>query len=138
MAICATCGHASARVRSRWDEKGVRLPDECHYCAPQNFEKFTAPSDKKIWMGFEANPNEYEKRYDSEGVFYIRKPEYRTEQEEKLMQPAADEAEKQRLAEEKKRKERRTLPMDPAETLAAIAKAKVIADAMQQEAMLVN
>lgn len=136
MAVCSTCGHASTRVRSRWNEKGARLPDECHYCQPQNFEKVTDPSDKKIWMGFEAHPNEYEKRYDGDGVFYIRKPEYRAEQEQKLGTATEDEAAAEKRAIAKKRKERRTEPMNESETLAAIAKAKQIADALQGAAIV--
>lgn len=132
MAVCGNCGQASSRVRSRWDKHNRPLPDECPSCSPQSFEgKFTAPSDKKIWMGFEANPNEYEKRYDEEGVFYIRKPEYRAEQEEKLRQGCSDEIESQSKAEQKKRLERRTQPMSESEFLSAIRKARIIAEALE-------
>lgn len=134
MAKCNNCGAEGTRVRSRWNEKGNQLPDECPQCAPGNFEKFTAPSDKKIWMGYEANPNEYEKRYDADGVFYIRKLEYRAEQEARLSQGASDELEAQERAEAKKRAERRTEPMTESEKLAAIAKARMIADALQSAA----
>lgn len=137
MAVCSNCGAEGNRVRSRWDDKG-QLPDECPNCAPGQFEKFTAPSDKKIWMGFEANPNEYEKRYDSEGVFYIRKPEYRAEQEAQLRSGATDDREAQLRAEERKRRERRTTPMDEAERISAIAKARAISDALNKGTDLVN
>ena len=132
MAKCDNCGAQTTRVRSAWNyETGERLPDACPNCRPELFEKFTAPSDKKIWMGFEANPNQYEKRYDAEGVYYIRKPEYRAEQEAQLQQPATDEREAEQRAIEKKRRERRTEPMTPSEHLQAIAKARQIAECLE-------
>ena len=124
MAICSNCGAESRRIRSRWSDKGVHLPDECPNCAPQTFAKFTAPSDKKIHMGFEAHPNEYEKRYDADGVFYIRKPEYRAEQEDRLKQQPSDELEAQARAETEKRATRRTDPMTEDELAAAHRKAQ--------------
>jgi len=108
------------------------MPDECPSCAPESFDgKFTAPSDKKIWMGYEAHPNEYEKA--SDGGF-DRKPEYRAEQEHKLGQPTAEEIEAQRRAEAKKRDERRTQPMTHAEMVAAMAKARMIAEYVAESA----
>ncbi len=124
MALCGNCGAHSSRVRSRWSKEGTQLPDECSSCAPESFEKFTAPSDKKIWMGYEAHPNEYEKSHDGG---FDRKPEYRAEQEFKLGQPTDEEVEKQRRAEAKKRAERRTKPMDSSEISLALGKARVIA-----------
>lgn len=127
MAICGNCNSESSRVKSRWTEKGERLPDECPRCSPESFEKFTSPSDKKIWMGFEANPNEYEKRYDKDGVFYVRKSEYRAEQEQRLQQSTEEE----RLAQEKaianKRATRRTRALDEVELAAALRKAEEVA-----------
>jgi hypothetical protein len=127
VAECSTCGSESPRVRSRWDEKGQQLPDECPSCAPGSFEKFSNPSDKKIWMGYEAHPNEYVKAEDGG---YDRKPEYRHELELYLPKPASDEQEATLLAVERKRRERRTLPMDSAEYAHALAKAKQIAEAL--------
>lgn len=130
MAICGNCGAEGPRVRSRW-LGGVMLPDECPTCAPQSFEKVTMPSEQKIWMGYEAHPNEY---VHSEDGGYDRKPEYRAEQEAKLGQPAADDVEAQERAFAQKRAERRTRPMDASETLAALRKASIIADALEQAA----
>ncbi len=113
-------------MKSRWNEHG-QLPDECPSCSPESFEKFTAPSDKKIWMGYEAHPNEYVKASDGG---YDRKPEYRAEQEQKLAQQSEEERELERRAIAKKRAERRTLPMDAAELASALHKAEIIADAM--------
>lgn len=126
MAICSNCKAEGPRVRSRWTEDG-QLPDECPNCAPSSFEKVTDPSDKKIWMGFEAHPNEYDKRYDTLGPFYVRKPEYRAEQEERLRNMTEDEKAAQERAIAKKRAERRTTPMDAVEEAAALRRAEEIA-----------
>ena len=80
-------------------------------------------------MGWEAHPNEYKKIYPEDGgVAYIRKREYRAEQESALALPATDEREATSIAQLKKRRDRRTLPMDTAEQLAAVAKAREIAE----------
>lgn len=126
MAVCGHCGVVGARVRSQW--KGtMQLPDECPHCAPQSFEKFQMPSDKKIWMGYEAHPNEYVK---SEDGGFDRKPEYRAEQEARLGGGDPDDAAAQERAVEKKRMERRTRAMDSGELLHALGKAREIANAL--------
>ena len=125
MSVCSNCGAQGKRIRSRWTEKNIQLPDECPQCAPGAFEKFTNPSDKKIWMGYEAHPNEYVK---SEDGGYDRKSEYRAEYEQKLLEATVEEQETQRRAEEHKRATRRTLPMDAAEQAAALKRAEEIAD----------
>lgn len=130
MAICGNCGAQGSRVRSRW-EKGIQLPDECPSCAPQSFEKFTAPSDKKIWMGYEAHPNEYVKAPDGG---YDRKPEYRFEQEDKLRQPCSDDVEAQEKAVANKRNTRRTASMDSVELLHALRKAAIVAEQLEAAA----
>jgi hypothetical protein len=122
MAICSNCGAEGPRVRSRWNDK-EQLPDICPSCSPSSFEKFTAPSEKKIWMGYEAHPNEYVKAEDGG---FDRKPEYRVEQEEKLTQETAEERDARIKAEDNKRKTRRTLPMDEAELSGALRKAEEI------------
>lgn len=126
MSICGTCKAEGTRIRTIWSGDGAQR-DECPSCTPESFEKFTAPSDKKIWMGYEAHPNEYEKCHDKDGVLYYRKPEYRAEQEQKLMEATEEEKELQRRAEEKKRKDRRTTPMDEAELAVATRRAEEIA-----------
>jgi hypothetical protein len=128
MAVCSNCQAIGPRVRSRWNEKGFQLPDECPACAPETFEKFTAPSDKKIWMGYEAHPNEY---VHSEDGGYDRKPEYVAEQEAKLCAETEDEKVLRLGAEAKKRATRRTEPMTPVELDHALKKASQISDLMQ-------
>lgn len=126
MAVCGNCKTESSRVRSRWNEDG-QLPDECLNCAPESFEKFTAPSDKKIWMGWETHSSEYEKRYDSDGVYYVRKLEYRAEQERKLSEATEEERLAQEQAIAKKRATRRTSAMDSVELASAMRRAEEIA-----------
>jgi hypothetical protein len=127
MTVCSNCGAEVTRSRLIWDKDGKQR-EECPQCAPQNFEKFTVPSDKVPWMGWEAHPNEYEKKYDKDGVIYERKPEYRAEQEERLRQPTEEERLAQERALAKKRAERRTKPMDSVETAMALRKAEEVAD----------
>jgi hypothetical protein len=124
MAVCSNCGTDTPRLRSKWSDKGVRLPDECSSCSPGSFDKFTAPSDKKIWMGYEAHPNEYVKAPDGG---YDRKPEYRAEQEAQLAQSTKDEQEAQQRAEDHKRATRRTQEMDSVEYQAAMRRANELA-----------
>jgi hypothetical protein len=126
MAICSNCGQQSSRVRSRWTDKGIQLPDECPQCSPSTFDKFSNPSDKKIWMGYEAHPNEYVRSADGG---YDRKPEYRSEQEQRLALPTEDEAEMQAQAEAHKRATRRTEPMSSSEISAALNKARELLQA---------
>ena len=124
MGICNQCGHEGTRIRSRWLE-GIQLPDECPNCAPTSFEKFSAPSDKKIWMGYEAHPNEYVRSADGG---YDRKPEYRTEQEERLRNETEEERNTRLRAESRKRSARRTAQMDSVEFHSALRRAAEIAE----------
>lgn len=113
MAICGNCGAEGQRIRSRW-VKGMQIPDECPACAPQTFEKQADPSDKKIWIGPEVRPNDYEKRYDKDGLIYMPKPEVTAELEAKVFQDS-DEKEQYERALAKKRIERRTQPLTGSE-----------------------
>lgn len=119
MAICGNCGTETSRLRTTIYEDGTR--DECPNCSPQTFEKVTAPSDKKIWIGPEYAPNDYEKRYDSEGVYYMPKPEVTAEREAKIFKDSESDG-KYAAAIETKRKHRRTQPMDELEIAAALNK----------------
>lgn len=137
MAICSNCKSEGLRTRTIWAEDGSKR-EECPQCAPESFGKVTSPSDKKIWMGYEAHPNEYEKKYDKDGLIYERKPEYRAEQEAKIIQQTEEEQERQRLAEEHKRKTRRTQEMDAVEMAMATRKAEEIAHWIMQSGGSVN
>ena len=127
MAFCGSCGAQGNRIRSRW-EKDTQLPDECPACAPQSFEKQTDPSDKKIWIGPEVRPNDYEKRYDEFGLIYMPKPEITAELEQQACGRRSvrnqEEQEALRRAEAEKRNTRRTRPM----TASEIEKAMNIVD----------
>jgi hypothetical protein len=133
MTVCSNCGAEVTRSRIIWSEDGTKR-EECRHCAPDSFEKFTVPSDKKPWMGWEAHPNEYEKRYDKDGIIYERKPEYRAEQEQKLKESTEEEKQALERATRKKRAERRTAPMTPAELAAATRRAEEIARWIQAAA----
>lgn len=82
-------------------------------------------------MGYEAHPNEYVRSADGG---YDRKPEYRAEQEERLRSETDEEREIREQAEAKKRATRRTSAMTPAELKQAIAKAMLVAEAMEANA----
>lgn len=127
MEICGNCHKEGARIRTIWAEDGQKR-EECPSCAPESFEKFTAPSDKKIWLGCEAHPNEYEKKYDKDGLIYIRKPEYRAEQEARLKDSTEEEKALQAKAVAEKRATRRTDPMDEIELIAAMKRATEVAE----------
>ena len=125
MAICGNCGSEGNRIRSRW-AKDTQLPDECPSCAPQSFEKQTDPSDKKLWIGPEVRPNDYEKRYDLDGVYYMPKPEVTAELERKACGrdsvAAQEEREQMARAAQKKRAQRRTTPLSQSELQRALAR----------------
>lgn len=127
MAKCSNCGTETTRTRTIFADSGTR--EECRHCNPQGFEKFTDPSDKKIWMGYEAHPNEYVRAEDGG---YDRKPEYRAEQEERLRQETEEERDARLRKEAKKRSERRTEAMDSIEFARALRVAEIYADAIQQ------
>lgn len=107
-------------MRSVW-VKQTQLPDECPSCAPQSFEKQSDPSDKKIWIGPEYAPNDYEKRYDADGVYYVAKPEVTAEREAKAFRDS-DEQERYQKALAEKRANRRTRPLTEHELALALAK----------------
>jgi hypothetical protein len=118
MAICGNCGAEGSRIRSRWI-RGVQIPDECPQCAPQDFEKQTDPSDKKIWIAPEVRPNDYTKVYDEDGPIYMPKPEVTAELEAKVFDNS-EEREKYEEALAKKRAERRTRPLSEVELMQAL------------------
>ena len=125
MAICGNCGAEGNRIRSRW-AKDTQLTDECPSCSPQSFEKQTDPSDKKLWIGPEVRPNDYEKRYDLDGVYYMPKPEVTAELERKACGrdsvAAQEEREQMARAAQKKRAQRRTTPLSQSELQRALAR----------------
>lgn len=102
----------------------MQLPDECPACAPQSFEKQTDPSDKKLWIGPEVRPNDYEKCYDADGLIYMPKPEITAELEQQacglksVRSQEEKEAQERALAE--KRNTRRTRPMTSSEVQKAL------------------
>lgn len=118
MAICGNCGAATVRIRSIMRADGWR--DECPGCAPQSFEKQTDPSDKKIWIGPEYAPNDYE-RVNGE---LRMKPHAVAELEESAAgRKSVAYTEEQKAVErakEEKRASRRTTPLDSIEQILAL------------------
>lgn len=86
-------------------------------------------------MGYEAHPNEYVKAADGG---YDRKPEYRAEQEQRLQAETEEERTNRLRAEAEKRATRRTRQMDSVELAAAVAKARMIAEWMEETDQNVN
>lgn len=87
-------------------------------------------------MHHEVAPGDYEKRYDTEGVIYVPKPESTAALEAEIARGSTEELERQARAEHKKRLERRTEPMDSVEMQHAMRKAELIAGAVTQSAVL--
>lgn len=119
MAICSNCGQESKSIISRW-RGSVQLPDKCKYCSPEDFGPVKAPSEKKIWVGPEFAPNDYEWRNGEK----VMKPEAVAELESKAcgMQSVALQEELQAIeqAEAHKRATRRTKPLTPDEISKAL------------------
>ena len=106
MAICGGCNQESLRVRA--DYIGSDLVREyCIKCKPKEFaeQPVTDPSDKKIYVGWEAMPEKYR---IEDGVAHAK---------DELMQDTADLMNKtdEQVAIEHKRRTRRTEPMSPVE-----------------------
>lgn len=103
MAVCGNCGREGSRIRSRWNEKGVRLPDECPGCAPGTFDPQWKTA--KGAMGWEAYPTMYRKiEAPDGGVGYEATDEMRADTEARLSRPdPEDEAKKQAAIEERRK-----------------------------------
>lgn len=132
MPLCRNCNTDSPFARTIFGETPAGDRDECPNCTPQSFDKFAAPSDKKIWIGPEYAPNDYEKRYDSEGVYYMPKPEVTAEREKNLFVDT-EEKQKYERAVEKKRREGRKDPLTPEEVAEAIKRAEAMVRPMIED-----
>ena len=118
MAKCGSCGEESRRIRTSFLNGTSK--DECPHCAPQSFEKIADPSTKKVWIGPEFAPNDYEWR---DGYLQM-KPEAVADLEERSCGTRSvayqEEMAKVREAEEHKRHTRRTKPLSPNEIASAL------------------
>lgn len=115
MAVCGACGEQTSRLKTKF--KGESSVDCCPQCAPEEFtEKFTVPSDKRIWVGHEYMPNMYKKLDDGT---YEAKDELRADTEAQVTKESEDDKLAYETAVEKKRSERRTRPMSEEEIRAA-------------------
>lgn len=132
MSVCGNCGNGSPYARTIFGENPAGDRHECPSCAPQSFEKLSAPSDKKIWIGPEYAPNDYEKRYDADGLYYMPKPEVTAEREKNLFVDT-DEKEKYARAVEKKRIEGRKHALTPEEVEEALKRANAMVRPMIED-----
>ncbi len=109
MAICRGCGADVLRTCARYGPSMELLSEICPQCAPDQFcgVKVTAPSDKKIWDGYEVEPDRYSSP-DAENVVHAS---------DELRQDIWDEFNRDPDAEavQKKRATRRTEPLSASE-----------------------
>jgi hypothetical protein len=112
MSACRGCGKEALRTVARYD--GILLLEEvCPSCAPDKFHgvKVTAPTDRRIWAGHEAEPEKYYAA-DDQGVKRAK---------DELRQDIWDQwnVDEDELQREQKRRTRRTEPMTREEISAA-------------------
>lgn len=109
MSICRGCGAKALRTCATYGPKMEFVSEVCTSCKPEQFQgiKVTAPSDKKLWSGFEVEPERYYSR-DSENVVRAK---------DELRQDIWDEFSRdpEEEARQLKRRTRRTEPMSAAE-----------------------
>lgn len=111
MAICDNCKSESSRIRSRWSDQGVRMPDECPQCSPQSFaEKFKSVRDGQVTMGHEYMPTMYRKT----DAGFVPTDELLADTEAQVLKGMENSEANQAYAQavEEKRQSRRTKPMD--------------------------
>jgi len=119
MAICGNCGAQSSRVRSRWTEKGVQLPDQCPSCAPESMhDPFKSVRDGQIAMGWEYMPQMYRKTDNG----YVAKDELLADTEAQATKQSDEDIAAENAALAKKRAMRRTKPLSSAEIEIAITR----------------
>ena len=130
MAICGTCGSEALKTRTIFEVNGQKLPepkDECPNCAPDHFERFQDPSEKKIWMSWEKDAAHYRREYDKDGPIMMPSDSVLQDLQDSVCKPSGEELQAGAAAIEEKRSNRRTTPMSSDEVLMAINKAREIA-----------
>ena len=109
MATCRGCGADALRTCARFGPDMQLLKEVCPACKPEVFQgvKVTAPSDKKIWDGYEVEPERY---YSRDGENVVRaKDELRQDVWDEFNRDPDEEARA------KKRATRRTEPLSATE-----------------------
>jgi hypothetical protein len=114
MAICGNCQSQTTRLQMVMTSGGVLLPEgqrpeACPNCRPELFaEPFAAPIDRKVWPEHEAKPYLYERASDGS----LRAKDILLADLDAAWQvdPDQEAAEK---AIERKRRTRRTTPLEP-------------------------
>lgn len=130
MSACGSCGFETTRIRTLFERDGKPLPeakDECPNCAPQSFERFHTPSERKIWMSWEKEPAHYRREYDKDGPIMMPSDSVLQDLQDAVCRQPVEELQAGVVAQEAKRANRRMQPMSADEMTAAINKARSIA-----------
>lgn len=105
MSVCRGCGADAVRTSATYNKFMDLITEVCPACEPERFQgvKVTDPSDRKLWSGYEVEPERYYDP-DSENVVRAR---------DELRQDIWDEFNRDpdEQAREEKRRTRRTEPM---------------------------
>ncbi len=114
MAICE-CGAETTRLRVLYDGRNKKIGEECPNCKPHNFhEKQTDPSDLRPWDGAQVYPKLY--KLGSDGIYHAKDELIADTVENMGLNYSHSEA----IADETKRKTRRTTPMTEQEIAGAM------------------
>jgi hypothetical protein len=116
VAICRNCNASAAKVITTFTSGGIPLKDprdRCEHCDDSLKVKATAPSDKKLYMGWEVEPNRYKKRDD--GSFEASDEKLADQHDFVANAAAKAEDEAHERAKAQKRATRRTTPLTPDE-----------------------
>lgn len=99
---CRGCGQIAHRIRTTFTANGKTMPepkDECEHCAEMG-GKITLPTDQRLWLTADAQPNEYETR----GETRVMKDWAQGELQQRIARADPDEEEMVRASKDRKRK----------------------------------
>lgn len=113
MSVCRGCGAEARRAVTVFNASGDVLKETCEHCNPAH-ERFRDPSDRRLWDGYEVEPNRYYPK-DSNGVARA-KDELVQDTLDGLNNNGKDSDDEWMIA---KRKNRRTQPLTPDEIKAS-------------------
>lgn len=132
MAVCGGCGAETKRFRTKFNPQGDVTGEECDKCTPNTFDPQWLHA--RGALAYEAYPDKYDKIDMPDGrTCYRAKDEWAQDTADKFK--AADKRERKKYEEalEKKRRERRTTPLTPAEIQSALNKWNPIVKAKADE-----
>lgn len=114
MAICRGCGAEALRTSATY-RNGELVSEVCSSCRPDRFgEPVTDPSDKRIYVGWEAMPQHYRLTDNPDGGKIAHASDSIIADTVELMNQTDE-----HIAIEEKRRTRRTEPLTPDEIKAA-------------------